>query len=738
MAEWSEQEGSAFVINDKRIPPWVKDPAAINKLEKLAQELREKIESDEAAELVREPEELSALVETIIQDAFLRISSAMDRYESRSEQIKMARQILTALLTNRNAVIEAGTGTGKSFAYLIASLAYSYLSGNRVLLSTQTKNLQSQLFEKDLPFLAKSLDPSISFSLAQGSGNYFCSLRYDFSLADGALRNEYDSKALESISAVVKKIREGLKDGQQSDFSPPVPGRIWSLMNRDSDGCTGSRCDHYSSCNYYRVKKKWENSRLIVSNHHLFLFNLLNDKKLLPVYGAVILDEGHSLPSIAYDIFTSSWSEQTMEELRKLFTTFRKHATSVSPEDFGEIAEDFENSLSRFAAFIQQWTIELNLLYDDDKSVMAGATRVLVPSTAVFEKFLPLLSKLEDEKPENADSRLISLAGILHRRLAEMRRFLAESQKTDFTKSHAVWGEKRGGQFTLKATNMLLSNLLKDTLSEIVIYTSATLGYYPKGELPRKKGELLQGGYFSSFLSEAILGGEGRRLMQDVFFSPFRYRENSVLYVPQGFDQPEHSAPYPEKKKYETKVFQEIIRLAELAGGGTLVLFTSNAMLRSAYEFLLENTELEVFSQLELGPNYALKSFLENNVSILLGSASFWQGVDIPGKELRMLIITKLMFTPPDDPIFQYRSARVEEKGGKPFMELALPFASTMLRQAYGRLIRSENDRGVVAILDSRLHSKFYGKILLSNLPGTEVSGSFEQLKELTRGKDIF
>lgn len=673
-------------------------------------------------------------IRRLISSAFERVASWFPGYEERTAQINMADQALYAMLTGKPAVLEAGTGVGKSFAYLIAALSFAHLRGSRVLVTTETRNLQMQLFEKDLPRIQEMLDKDLVFDLALGSSNYLCRVRYEETFASGTFLDVASEEDVKIMKDFFRSVADGRTDGVQHEYTGSPRSSLWSLVNRDPDACPGSRCVHFSRCNYYRVKKRWESSRILAANHHLFLYHMLNDKRTLPPYGAVVVDEAHGMVETGYSIFTQAWSERMFENLRRLFTRSVRSHRSIPGEKGEEMQETFDSGIGAFSRFLLFAETELGLTFDAD------GTEILYPekiSEAPQNLFSSLVDDFKDIESVEEDSSVLGSISLLRKTLEKMDSFLNLFHSSALHERFVFWGEKRNESFTLKATNLFPGDEISRMLEEPPLFVSATLGYWGKEYLPQKKSELLLNGYFNNFMKNALPNHVKEDVVLDVFFSPFRYRENSVLYLPSHLEAPEYNAGASEREAYEEALFEEVKELAELSSGGALALFTSKALLERATDWLRESTDLEVISQIEEGPMRALQSFRDSKEGLLLGTASFWQGVDVPGDDLRMLIITKLMFTPPFDPVFQARSEWVKKKGGSPFSDLALPFAATMLRQAYGRLIRSERDKGVVAILDSRLLTRRYGKILLSNLPGTGVVNELTELKKLVQEKKL-
>jgi len=693
------------------------------------------------------------ITDEIINQAFDILAKYYKNYNVRQDQISMSKNILHHFLIDKSSIIEAGTGIGKSFAYLIASIAFSYLSGERVFITTETKNLQLQLFEKDMAILQELLDQNISYDLCLGSDNYLCLLNYRYSFDKGTFLDVLKKDQIPYMHSFVDDINSRKKQGHFYELDINVSYEFWRQISRDSEGCPGNRCDLYETCNYYRVKNKWYGKRLLIGNHHLLLYHFLNNKSILPEYGALILDEAHGFLKTSYSIFTLTYSRENFDDRKKTFESMMKKAVDFPPEMVEEYKIQWDDLKIKWDSFFSHWEVELDMNFEETSSKIISDQMNLNPPLHGTSEIVSTTKSLSDMLIKSIDAEEDS-AVLNH--LMNADKFLQRTIKFfDYFKSFdfnkfVYWGDKRRDVFYLSTCNLLIKEELAESLTEPQAWTSATLGYWPYPKLPTTKQELLNRGYFDSFINTAIPIEESKEnstnkknlkvkndlshaYSTNVYFSPFNYSKHAVLYIPQNLDTPIYNAPDNIKDEYEEKLLEEIIRLIELSNGGALILFTSHYMLRKFSSLIQELVDNTIYSQSEYGAVEALEHFREDSHSVLLGTTSYWQGVDVTGFGLRMLIITKLMFTPPDDPIFKARSIIVEKEGGNSFYNLSLPQASTMLRQAFGRLIRNENDTGIVSILDSRILKKSYGKLLLANLPPVALAKNFEQLESLTK-----
>ncbi|MDH5718128.1 MAG: ATP-dependent DNA helicase [Spirochaetia bacterium] len=701
-------------IFKRTLPPWVKTPGNLTNIK--AEDIP---------------------VDLIIESAFELLSKSFKNYKTRVFQIQMSKNILKNLVEDKTTVLEAGTGIGKSFAYLIAAFAYSYLTGERVIISTETKGLQLQLYEKDLPILAEALFIKKEYELALGSNNYLCKLRYEETFQTGkftGLINKTMQKSFHGWAANV--LNDENKHGHVYELDKNYPADFWRMVSRDSDGCPGGKCVFFSKCNYYRAKKIWGRARIIVTNHHLTLFNLLNERKTLPTYEACILDEAHGFIKTGFDIFSLSFSNHYLSDQKKIIQRFLKENSNISEKTENGVSDLLKSTEKKWDLFFSNWETSLNLNFADNETrIIDGKNKV--DSKELIENINSIRTYCSEAKEETEDSLALNGLNSITKSLGQAVLFLERFQKMD-NENNVYWADKKTNSFLLKTCRLMLGDELYELMPETKVWLSATLGYWPYSYLPNSSREIIQKGYFNHFLNEAMPESEKENLNMQLYASPFDYEKNCMLYVPGEVQEPQWNASDFEKRKYEDSLYKEIKQLLKLSNGGALILFTSHYMLNVITEKLQENTDFQIFSQADWGAEKALSLFRENPDSVLLGANSYWQGIDITGFHLRMLIIVKLMFTPPDDPLFKAKCDRLEAQNKKPFFELSLPKAGIMLKQAFGRLIRTETDTGVTAILDGRILKKSYGKTLLANLPAVEMVTNFQTLSSKVREKKIY
>jgi ATP-dependent DNA helicase DinG len=601
-------------------------------------------------------------------------------YEFRPSQLAMAEIVEGAFQKQQHVVIEAGTGTGKTLAYLIPAIR----SGRRVVVSTATKSLQEQLFQKDVPFLQKHFAPNLKVALMKGRSNFLCRQKVHQMEGQPVLKGMDEVDWFSQIRDWEKLTETG--DRSELTFLPD-DAELWHRIDARSDLCTGQKCPEFEKCFITAMHQRAEEADLIVVNHHLFFADLAIRQddfgSILPEYSAVIFDEAHEIEDVASNYFGRQISSYRFEELsrdtenmlrvlRIEAAPLRKHLTRLR-ERGRSFFENFPEREGRypFQSAERQSFLERNRETYDDLS------------TAV-KRLEAELSALQP-KPEE----VVTLA----RRAAEMRReleFLLESNET----SYVYWFERRGKGVFLAATPIDVSEILREKLFDqfdTVVLTSATLAV---------------GGKFD-YLKQR-LGVEPSKAV--VLPQEFDFREQALLYIPE-------SLPDVRNPAFGERAAQEIIELLEISQGRAFCLFTSNAQMRDLHERVSGRVRFPLLLQGTRPRTILLDRFRTTPNAVLFATASFWQGVDVPGAQLSCVIVDKLPFAVPSDPIVAARVRALEEDGRNAFAEYQVPEAVLALKQGFGRLIRSKTDRGILAILDNRIRRMQYGRIFLESLP---------------------
>ena len=601
-------------------------------------------------------------------------------YEFRPSQLGMAKMVEEAFQKQQHVVIEAGTGTGKTLAYLIPAIR----SGRRVVVSTATKSLQEQLFQKDVPFLQKHFAPNLKAALMKGRSNFLCRQKVH------QMEGQPVLKGIDEVDwfSQIRDWERLTETGDRSELTfLPDDAELWNRIDARSDLCTGQKCAEFQRCFITAMHQRAQEADLIIVNHHLFFADLAIRQddfgSILPEYSAVIFDEAHEIEDVASDYFGRQISSYRFEELSRDTENMlrvlrieagplRKHLARVR-ERGRSFFENFPEREGRypFQPAERQSFLERNRETYDDLS--AAVKRIEVELSAL------------QPKPEE----VVTLA----RRAAEMRReleFLLESNE----KGYVYWYERRGKGVFLAATPIDVSEILREKLFDqfdTVVLTSATLAV---------------GGRFD-YLKQR-LGVQPSK--EEVLPQEFNFREQALLYIPE-------SLPDVRNPAFGERAAQEIIELLEISHGRAFCLFTSNAQMRDLHERVSGRVRFPLLLQGTAPRTILLDRFRTTPNAVLFATASFWQGVDVPGAQLSCVIIDKLPFAVPSDPIVAARVRALEEDGRNAFAEYQVPEAVLALKQGFGRLIRSKTDRGILAILDNRIRRMQYGRIFLESLP---------------------
>lgn len=606
------------------------------------------------------------------------LSQNITGFRPRAAQLEMAQAVGKAVKFATPVVVEAGTGTGKTFAYLVPAL----LSGKKTIVSTGSKNLQDQLFNRDLPTIQKALKYKGKVALLKGRANYLCLERLDQVVAMGVLGDK-------SVLADLKKVTKWHHSTKTGDLSECVTiaedSPILPQLVSTTESCLGSDCPHYKDCYVVQARRKAMEADIVVVNHHLFCADMAVKEtgfgELIPEAELVIFDEAHQLPDIASQYFGQSLSSRQLFDICKdTHIVYRTELKDVA--QLGKASDHLTKVVQDFRLLIGGEGQHRGNLRDlfQDKKVVDGLNKV-----AENIDFLSEVVKKSLGRSETLDK--------IFERLAEVKIQLKKLMDTTVT-GYCYWYEANGRSFGLHITPLTVADKFGEQLKNQQIgwvFTSATLEV---------------GGKFDHFCQR--LGIENAE--QLVLQSPFDYQNQSLLCVPRYL-------PDTNKTNTLTALGQLLKPVIEANQGRCFLLCTSYYMMRGLADFLREHSSLNVLLQGETSKSRLLEKFVKEDNSVLVATQSFWEGIDVRGDDLSLVIIDKLPFTSPDDPLLKARMEDCKLQGGEPFSDIQIPEAVITLKQGVGRLIRDVSDRGVVIICDSRLVMRNYGQIFLKSLP---------------------
>jgi ATP-dependent DNA helicase DinG len=623
--------------------------------------------------------------EQIIKEFFKKsgpLSEIVSNYNEREDQVEMAKIVNEAIEEKNSLIVEAGTGVGKTFSYLVPAL----INGGKVVISTATKNLQDQLFFKDIPTIRDALKIPIDINILKGRSNYICQLRMENALHEGQFLNKEDAKYIHEI----KKISDHSESGEISEFNNiPEKSTVWPFVTSTKENCMGQDCEFYKSCFLIKARKKAITSEVVIVNHHLFFADLvLKDAELseiLPKASTVIFDEAHQIPEIASIFFGQNISTNQIiyliQDAQQILSNHIKDKEKLV--ELSKSIIDIANSLSSFF---------------DQRNQRIGVEKI-EKLDSFKEKILDLTRELERlYKFFNAYSEQdLEFKKLLDRTKEVISKLKNWNKGTD--QNYVYWIEIFFKSIQFNITPISVADNFRrfqQTNETAWIFTSATLAVNSS---------------FNHFQSLMGLENAKTKLLK----SPFNYSENAYLYVPK--DMPE-----PSSRLFNIHLVSQVYPLLVAAKGRAFILSTSIKSMNEITtllkdEFEKNNIIYPILTQGTGSKTKLLEQFKTHGNAILIGSLSFWEGVDVRGSELSLVIIDKLPFQSPGDPIFESKINMLSAKGINAFMTFQLPKAIISLKQGAGRLIRDEMDKGVLMICDQRIVSKPYGKKFWRSLP---------------------
>ena len=605
------------------------------------------------------------------------LARALPGYEERPSQQRLSEAVERTLQQGGLLLAEAGTGTGKTLAYLRPAVEL----GRRVIVSTGTKNLQDQLVDKDLPLLARALGRDLRVAVMKGRANYICLLRHRSFSEAGSFRRKDEIPLYRAVEVWAPRTKTGDR-AEVPDL--PDSADFWREISAASENCIGQSCPDFDACWITKMRQRALEADLVVVNHHLLCADLAvkdgsNYGQVIPPYDTVILDEAHLLEDVATQYFGVQVSSHKVEDLCRDVERELKAAELDARELRAEV-EAVRHRADRFFSLLAR---------GEGQRLASGwmTSRHVEESKALLLRLSGLKTAIlaMPDRPEALNG-LASRAQALRDELF----FVLEAEDD----GHVYFVETRGHGVFLKATPIDVSERLQELLFSQVkaaVLTSATLA--------------VDGGF--DYLRSRLGLAEAEELL---LHSPFDFREQAILYVPRRM-------PVPQSPTFVDRAAEEVVRLLELSKGRAFVLFTSYANMNAVAERVAGRVEYPLLIQGEAPKAQLLETFRTTPGAVLFATASFWQGVDVVGEQLSCVIIDKLPFASPGDPVVAARIERLRQQGGNPFGEYQVPVAVLTLKQGLGRLIRSASDRGILAVLDSRLVEKSYGRRFLDSLP---------------------
>jgi len=633
-------------------------------------------------------------------------------YEYRVGQIKMAEAVLRAFEEKKHLIVEAGTGTGKTMAYLVPAIAAAIGQKKRVIISTGTKNLQEQLMEKDIPFLQKVLPKKFSASSMKGRSNYACLYRIAKAENQPILAGLDEMDSFEEVRHWARESETGDKS-ELTNLPENIP--FWSRINAKSETCLGQKCPDFEPCFVTRMRGRAEDADIVIVNHHLFFadLNLRGNEygRVLPDYAAVIFDEAHLIEDIAADYFGFQVSSFQIDELVR--------DADALPITDAIVTRDLTKLAAKIIGLADQFWIRFTQIRNQDgrfPMLPNAFTQKMndgeIHPTPLGEAYFVLDSALERlESAIDVFADKMTEAESLVRRVRQTR-FDLEFVCSQAEKNYVYWLEKRGRGIFLRASPIDVSTLLQEKLFdklETVVLTSATLS---------------SNGKFDFIKDRLGLNEDDNKTETLLAPSAFDYQKQAIIYLPKAM-------PDPRTPDFSQMAAAEIIKIIQVTNGRAFVLSTSNLSMNTLYELVSMRVNFPCFVQGSMSKAGLLEKFRQTPNAVLFATSSFWQGVDVQGEQLSCVIIDKLPFAVPSDPIVAARTRFIDDNGGKSFFDYSVPQAIISLKQGIGRLIRSKTDKGVIALLDPRLKTKGYGRDFLNSLPKTRVTSDLKDVEQI-------
>lgn len=635
------------------------------------------------------------------------IARLHDNYEYREGQVRMAEAIARSFVDKKHLIVEAGTGTGKTLAYLIPAINESIRKKKRIIVSTGTKNLQEQLMEKDIPLLQKIFSKKFTVAYMKGRSNYACLYR---------IHKSHDQPVLDGVGDVehFREVVEWSRDSKTGDRAEltflPENLSFWPRMNAKAETCLGQKCPDYEPCFITKMRASADRADIVIVNHHLFFadLNVRGNQfgKVLPDYGAVIFDEAHLIEDIAADYFGFQVSNYRIDELVQdagslpITDAIFNSALMKASARIADLSEQFWSRFTQARAQEGRFALTADIFWirghdgEQRRSALGDIYAALDDNLGRLETDVDVYS---DKVPE---------AESVVKRIRQTRfdlGFIVKQADSNFV----YWLERRGRGTYLQASPVDVSELLREKLFDKVdtcILTSATLS---------------ANGSFN-FIRDRLGLAAGKTHSLEAP-SSFDYENQALLYLPK-------TMPDPRSPEFTQMAAAEIVRILHATNGRAFVLCTSYSSMTALFELVSSRVGYPCFLQGSMSKTGLIDKFRSTPHAVLFATSSFWQGVDVRGDQLSCVIIDKLPFAVPTDPLVQARSRFIDENGGRSFMDYSVPQAIIALKQGIGRLIRSKSDRGVIAILDPRMRTKPYGRDFLRSLPRMRITAELNDV----------
>jgi len=624
------------------------------------------------------------------------VASHLPGFAPRVEQQHLAEAIFRTLEQGEVLLGEAGTGTGKTFAYLVPAL----LSGQRIIISTGTRHLQDQLFYNDLPLVNRALSTGISTCLLKGRANYLCKHRLQRAMRHPALLGEQHQKHLGIISDWSRNTRHG---DIAEVIGVPEDSMVWGFIVSNNEFCSKHEFEDLADCYVHKARKRAQESDIVVVNHHLLCADLALKEQgfgeLLPSANGFVIDEAHQLPDIAAQFFGRKLSSRQLLDLARDTVGEQLHEAPDCRE-LRELAQELETGIRHF---------RLAFSIEPDRAPWI-AVRHDASIERELERLTLLLGSLQ-EALEDVAERGKGLESC-HKRAQLHAETLKRFVDNEANFEYVHWYETYRTGFSLNMTPMTVAKPLQHAMEAMVsswIFTSATLAV---------------GGDFSHFRSQ--LGLEDAQELQ--VDSPFDYRHNALLYLPENLPEPQH-------RDYTRRIVDMILPVLESSGGRAFLLFTSYRAMHEAATLLDGRLDYPVLMQGQMPKRELIEAFQSVGNAVLLGTSSFWEGVDVRGEALSLVVIDKLPFGSPGDPVMSARIDHMKKGGGNPFYEYQVPQAAIALKQGVGRLIRDVTDRGVLVLCDPRIRTRNYGEVFITSLPPMPITRDLAEVTEFYRAE---